>query len=104
MTFEESPFSSLTYFRLYVWIVGRREYEVDFTLDGRRLSYVDASVGNVELARRYCEKEGRSMVQVDSDRLRQGISDQLHKIEVSMSKKVLEGRKSNFDQKHFAPL
>ena len=25
------------------------EYEVDFTLDGRRLSYVDVSVGNVEL-------------------------------------------------------
>ena len=67
------------------------EYEVDFTLDGRRLSYVDVSVGNVELARSYCENEGRSLVQVDSDRFRLDISDQLHKIEVSMSWKVLNG-------------
>ena len=58
-------------------------------MDGRRLSYVDVSVGNVDLAYRYCEKEGRYLVQVDNDRFRLGISDQLHKIQVSPRGKVL---------------
>ena len=58
-------------------------------MDGRRLSYVDVSVGNVDLAHRYCEKEGRSVVHVDSDRFRLGISDHLHKIQVGPPGKVL---------------